>query len=221
MNEKTTWMPTAAVSLEDQVKILQSYVALSKSGKIEVHYKNVVEDTKLGRTQISGVNAFFQSLGFLTSTKRGFYVPTDSVIQSISVKPPANPFPLLADTLRNSRLWDMIANKFVVTQQKQVEKSNLVRTVLRLADSSEKYRAESALEWFFRANLLKIVSNDKVELVQSETLDNVVKQKHILDIAEDLIQIRVDNTLWAIDRNLLTKFVLENGQKLSHEFVLE
>jgi len=214
-------MPTAAIALEDQVKILRSYVALSKEGQLEVHYMKVVDDTKLARTQISGVNAFFVSLGFLSSTKRGYYSPTSSIIQFVSTKPPTNPFPFLADTLRNSRLWDMITNKFVVSQQQKVEKNDIVRIILRLTSSNEKYRAESALEWFFRSNLLKIVNHDEVEIVQSETPNNMVTQIHNLDVAEDLVQVRIDNILWAINRDLLTEFILNNGQKLSHEFVLE
>lgn len=226
-------MPTAAVALEDQVRILRSYVTLSKNGTIDIHYKKVVEDTKLARTQISGVNSFFQSLGFLITPKRGYYRPVESVVRFANLLPPANPFLVLVDTIRESRLWKTILNKFVISQKTKIERVEIIKLILRLAASDEKYRAESALSWLIRAGFL-IEDGEKYLSLSSEGNDystspdtsiegahsKIESQNLNLDVPEGFIQVKIDEKIWIINRETLVRFVLENGTIVTKEFVL-
>jgi len=224
-----TWIPTSSVSFEDQVRVLRSYVDLSNNGKKGIQYMQVMNQTHLARTQVSGVNGFFMSLGFLEMTKRGHYTPSEAAVEFVRMHDKANPFEALTDALSKSRLFEEIKSKYVLARVESISHDALVSLVLKLANSTEKFRAESALEWFFRAGLLTRTGSDSVKLgilgrEEGDFKGRLLSKKETglvneydLPLGVDLIAFRLREGLFAIERDSLRAFLIQQGKKLSGE----
>ncbi|MFW9787159.1 MAG: hypothetical protein ACFFE2_15810 [Candidatus Thorarchaeota archaeon] len=146
-------VPTSGVSFDDQVRIIRAYVVLSENGKNPVHYKDVMRITRLGRTQISGVNSFMVMLGLLVNTSRGNYSPTEAAIDFSNCDPGDENFTQIASILEKSLLFRNV-NRYLRIHGGGMSQG-LVEFIMEEAGTKEESRVSSALEWFSRSGLIQ------------------------------------------------------------------
>lgn len=68
-------------SAETLVKIIKGYAVASNGGQIQVNYKDVASVAGISPNIVSGNNRFLLESQILTSSKFGFYVPTEGAIR--------------------------------------------------------------------------------------------------------------------------------------------
>ncbi|MHA2135739.1 MAG: hypothetical protein ACW99J_17930 [Candidatus Thorarchaeota archaeon] len=148
-----TLVPTSGVSFEDQVRIVRAYVVLSDNGSVPVHYKEVMRITRLGRTQISGVNSFVVMLGLLENTSRGNYLPTKVAIDLCNCNPGSEDFTLINTSLQQSDLYTYV-DRYLKIHGGGMDQE-LLEYIGDESETKEHSRISSALEWFIRAGLIE------------------------------------------------------------------
>lgn len=159
----TTLVPTSSMSFEKQIRVLKAYIVLSNRGIEPLHYKQVLRFTRLARTQISGVNAFFVSLGFLKRVERGTYIPTDAFLQSQPFAHGRVQLESLQPIVRDSPLYSFVRGVLMIHGEVQVD--GLVALLLEESGESTKSRAKRALEWLERTKLITVDEKGNVGLL--------------------------------------------------------
>jgi len=152
-NRKATLVPTAGVKFEDQVKVLRAYAVLGAKRDDGAHYKEVMRVTRLARTQISGLNSFLVMLGLLSSPKRGQYKPTGAVTTFSSKSPGEEDFTMLREEISHSPLFRITEQFFLI--HGSGPRGDFVSYLMEEAASKEPARADSAIEWLVRVDLLR------------------------------------------------------------------
>ena len=148
-----TLVPTSGVSFDNQVRIVRAYVVLSDNGTNPVHYKEVMRITRLGRTQISGVNSFLVMLGLLEKTSRGYYKPTAAAVSFCDCNPGAEDFEGLSPTLGNSMLFTHVEQYLKV--HGGGSSTSLAEYIMERAETDQIFRVQSALEWLIRSGIIE------------------------------------------------------------------
>ncbi|MFW9888061.1 MAG: hypothetical protein ACFFER_07765 [Candidatus Thorarchaeota archaeon] len=162
MSENISLVPTAGMDFSTHILILRGYVVLSDFGKNPVHYKTVVDQLNVSRTQVSGVNSFFVGLGFLQQIDTGTYTPTKCAIEFYSKKPGEESFENAKACVAQSDLYNRI--KSLVLIHGEVSWERVVSEIMRASGTTVKSRAERALEWLMRCDLIQKDKTDAVIL---------------------------------------------------------
>jgi len=155
------------MSFEKQVLILRAYVVYSEKGLNPVHYRTVVSATRVARTQVSGVNAFFTGLGFIRRTGKGTYVPTAECVRFYSDEPGKEDYNYLREPVERSELYSRVRN-FVQVHGSTTEKQ-IVNYLLDLSGETTPSRARRALEWLVRTNLVRIGDEGSLEMTKGDS----------------------------------------------------
>lgn len=161
MSDDDTLVPTSSMSFEKQVRVLRAYVALSEFGKNPVYYKEVMKAAEMARTQISGVNAFFVTLGFLEQTDKGTYIPTEPVVEFCRAGIGSEDYSILTPVLRDSALLRAIRNRILI--HGNPTRDELIEFLLKESGESTRSRGERSLQWLEKA---KIIATDEDGLVR-------------------------------------------------------
>jgi len=66
---------------ETLVKIIKGYAVASNGGETQINYKDVASAAGVGPTVVSSNNSFLLESEILTSSKYGFYVPTENAVR--------------------------------------------------------------------------------------------------------------------------------------------
>ncbi|MFW9803812.1 MAG: hypothetical protein ACFFFC_14215 [Candidatus Thorarchaeota archaeon] len=160
--DKPTLVPTSSMNFEKQVRILRAYVVLTNYGKAPVHYIQVVRSSRVARTQVSGVNSFFVTLGFLEEVEQGIYLPKKEVVDFFNETPGEENFGTLSPLLKESPLYNFIKNLIlihgIVTYEQGIEHL--------LEESGEKTvsRAKRSLDWLQRSGLIALKDGNLIVL---------------------------------------------------------
>jgi len=191
-DSESALVPTSGVAFRDQVLVLRAYVVLSNFGNVPVHYKRVMEETGLSRTQISGLNSFFTTLNFLELQERGNYKPTEVAVRFFDPLLGQEHFEELQPAIENSLLNAAIRNHVLIHGEQTWEE--LVDFLLRKTHTSVSSRAERALEWLTLSNTLSIKSQPKRHHKLEDTaispgrpFSNVIQLRSIILRCQDYV----------------------------------
>jgi hypothetical protein len=152
--EKPVLVPTSSMSFERQVLILRAYVVLTNKGTTPVHYKKVMRSTRLARSQISGVNSFFVSLGFLERVDEGTYIPKQAVVDFFSSKPGQEDYSNLVPALEKSPLFQFVRNLVLI--HGTLSHDELIEHLLEESGEKTVSRAKRSLQWLEKTKLIEI-----------------------------------------------------------------
>lgn len=157
-----TIIPTSGVKFTDQVKSIRAYVVIASRDNNPVHYKGVMQITRLGRTQISGLNSFFVMLGLLEPSKKGYYIPTEAALTLCQNLPGEEEFSSIRDVLEKSYLSRTVREYFLVHGRS--DRDSLIAFLLDQAGSKEASRASTAIDWLESVGLVKMRDDGLMEL---------------------------------------------------------
>ncbi|MHA1246802.1 MAG: hypothetical protein ACTSPE_05700 [Candidatus Thorarchaeota archaeon] len=163
--KRVTIVPTSSMSFEKQVLVLRAYVVLSNMGRDSVHYKKVVRITKMARTQVSGVNAFFVTQGFLKPSGRGLYLPTQETVEFYSSQPGRETYSALTSILRESPLFNLVRGAVLIHGHATVDE--IIDLLLTESGEKTRSRAKRALQWLERCGLIEIDAEKQVRLLMN------------------------------------------------------
>lgn len=163
-NNTTTLVPTSGMSFEHQVKILRTYLVLSKMGEVPVHFKKVMRMTESARSQISGVNSFFEGLGFLERVETGTYKPTSEILGFYSNTPGEENFKELSSSLEKSELFQFVKDAVMIHGDPSLE--TLLSLLLKESRTQTKSRARRAIQWLASSGLITIDDENIVHITE-------------------------------------------------------
>jgi hypothetical protein len=139
------------MDFETQIRILRAYAVLGK-GEKPVHYKQVMRAARVARTQVAGVDSFFVGLGLLQSVSRGMYTATKQAIDFLGKGPGEEDFSKLSSLLIESELFRFVQNLFLI--HGSLSRAQFINHLLEESGEKTPSRAERALEWLERAELI-------------------------------------------------------------------
>ncbi len=160
--ERATLVPTSSMSFEKQVLILRAYVILTSKGTAPVHYRRVMRSTRLARTQISGVNSFFASIGFLERVDEGTYIPTQAVVDFFGIKPSQEDYSKLVPALEKSPLFQLV--KDLVLIHGTLSHDELIEHLLEESGGKTVSRVKRALQWLEKTKLIEVDTESIVKI---------------------------------------------------------
>lgn len=159
--EDVTLVPTSSMSFEKQVRILRAYVVLSERGSKPIHYREVVSATRLARTQVSGVNSFFEGLGLIRKAAKGTYVPAEELVKFYSDVPGDEDYNYLRNLIDGSELHGRVRS-FIQIHGSATE-GELFDYLLDISGETTRSRASRALEWLTRTGLIRTCEDGTVQ----------------------------------------------------------
>lgn len=108
--------------------------------------------TRLNRTQVSGLNSFLVMLGLLESSKRGYFIPTESARKMCAGSPRSEDFTEIKSPVLESALFRRVDDFFLVHGNSP--KQDLIEFVLEESGGTISSRAENAIEWLIKSGTL-------------------------------------------------------------------
>ncbi len=167
--ENITLVPTSSMSFDKHILILRAYVVLSNNGIDVVHYKMVMRRTGLARTQISGVNSFFVSLGVLKKKAKGEYMPAEAVVHFVGNRPGNEVFFKLVSIVASSPLYNFVEGLLRI--HGKVTKEDAIGYLLKESGEKTVSRAERALDWLEKVGLIVLSQDEYIEIQEEAHID--------------------------------------------------
>ena len=151
--DSNSLIPNSDVKFDDQIKVLRAYVVLFNKSSEDIHYKDVMKITRLNRTQVSGLHSFLVMLGLLEFSKRGYYIPTESVRKMCAGLPGTEDFAEIKSSVSESPLFKKVRDFFLVHGDSP--KQDLTEFILDESGGTISSRVENAIEWLIRTRILE------------------------------------------------------------------
>lgn len=210
-------LPSSRLSIEKQLEVLKTFAVIHQTKGTGSNYKNIASQVGVNATAVSDCLKFWSGNGLLEGS-RGTYTPSNSLIefnQRIQWGDENSALQILRDTLQNSWFITELKIKFQVKNnisQDELKQMLGLASKISKKDTATMTALNNLIELLEKIKVIK--KDDDGNYSNNSDLSSEEKQIMVSD-SDDMIQVMIEDELYAINVTEIKEFVLSKGKKLS------
>lgn len=210
-------LPGAKLNMEKQIAVLKAFVVYFEKNKKSASYKEIASIVKASPTNVSDSLKFWKSIGILVS-EGGAAKPSQKLSEAIRTmewEGPDKGWMAFRDAIKNSWFVEHLMMAFRL--KSPMSEADIVSSLGQSYGSAGKSKIRKPLKNLFQLLVMSgvILKDEKGNLTFNKDVKISERPETIVvNETKDMIQIKIENELFAVDVQLLKEFVAKNGKRL-------
>ena len=211
-------LPSYRLAFDKHFEIIKAYVVASNEGNKAISWKDLTKIVSVNPSLVSANNKFFQDLGLIREAEkqRGKYYPTKNAVDFSKIRDwdEDKAKNILRELILKSWFWES-TRQLLEVRKKVSEKELLGKLGIDSGADPKKHLPSLKVIVEYLKYVELICEEDGTITYGKFGLKEKPTQEISLPKDKDMIQIRIEEELFAVDVKELKDFVRKKGKKLN------